>query len=87
MKKYYRDPEEGMAAGVIAGFGTHLQVDPLLLRAGLAYACLAGGTTVTGYLLGAYLLLWVCAPRVAQPVSVQDLDETTASTEETPPAQ
>ena len=64
MKKYYRDPEDGMIAGVLAGFGAHLQVDPLLLRLGLAYACLAGGATVAGYIIGAYALLWVCAPRV-----------------------
>ncbi|MGI9097566.1 MAG: PspC domain-containing protein, partial [Solirubrobacteraceae bacterium] len=52
-----RDPEHGMVAGVCAGLGRHLDIDPLLLRIAFAATTLASGVGLV-----AYLLAWMLLP-------------------------
>jgi signal transduction histidine kinase len=52
-----RDPEHGMVAGVCAGLGRRLQVDPLLLRIVFAATSLASGIGLV-----AYVLAWILLP-------------------------
>jgi signal transduction histidine kinase len=52
-----RDPEHGMVAGVCAGLGKRLQVDPLLLRIVFAATALASGIGLV-----AYVLAWILLP-------------------------
>ncbi len=62
-----RDPEHGVAAGVCAGLGARLGVDPLILRVALVAASVAGGVGVVLYLVG-WALLPVAASDVVHPV-------------------
>ncbi|HUR87309.1 MAG TPA: PspC domain-containing protein [Solirubrobacteraceae bacterium] len=57
IRELRRDPENGMVAGVCAGLGRHLDVDPLILRLGFA-----GTTLLSGVGLVAYLLAWMLLP-------------------------
>jgi signal transduction histidine kinase len=52
-----RDPENGKIAGVCAGLGKRLQVDPLLIRLGFVATTLASGI---GLVL--YVLAWILMP-------------------------
>jgi signal transduction histidine kinase len=52
-----RDPEHGMVAGVCAGLGKRLQVDPLLLRIVFAATTLASGIGIV-----VYVLAWILLP-------------------------
>ena len=52
-----RDPDNGMVAGVCAGLGRRLQVDPLLLRIVFAATTLASGIGLV-----AYVLAWILLP-------------------------
>jgi signal transduction histidine kinase/phage shock protein PspC (stress-responsive transcriptional regulator) len=52
-----RDPDNGMVAGVCAGLGQRLQVDPLLLRIVFAATTLASGIGLV-----AYVLAWILLP-------------------------
>src|SRR5204862_4975231 len=52
-----RDPEHAMVAGVCAGLGKRLQVDPLLVRFGFVATTLASGV---GLVL--YVLAWILMP-------------------------
>jgi signal transduction histidine kinase len=52
-----RDPQHGMIAGVCAGLGKRLQVDPLLVRFGFVATTLASGI---GLVL--YVLAWILMP-------------------------
>jgi phage shock protein PspC (stress-responsive transcriptional regulator) len=52
-----RDPKHGMVAGVCAGLGKRLQVDPLLLRIVFAATALASGIGLV-----AYVLAWILLP-------------------------
>jgi len=53
----YRDPERGVVAGVCAGLGQRLGVDPLLPRVVFVAAAAVGGMGV-----GAYVLAWLLIP-------------------------
>jgi signal transduction histidine kinase len=52
-----RDPENGMIAGVCAGLGAHLNIDPLLLRIAFGATTLASGVGLI-----AYVLAWIFLP-------------------------
>ena len=52
-----RDTDNGMVAGVCAGLGRRLQVDPLLLRIAFAATTLASGIGLV-----AYVLAWILLP-------------------------
>jgi signal transduction histidine kinase len=54
-----RDPEHGMVAGVCAGLGRYLDIDPLLLR--IAFGAMS---LVSGVGLVAYVLAWILVPAV-----------------------
>lgn len=70
MKRIYRSAGEARIAGVCAGFGEYLAVDPVLVRLGWLAA-----TFLTGIVPGtlAYLAAWIVVPpapeagRVARP--------------------
>jgi signal transduction histidine kinase len=57
LRELRRDPEHGMVAGVCAGLGRHLDIDPLLLR--IAFGAM---TFASGVGLVAYLLAWMLVP-------------------------
>ena len=57
-----RDTEHGMIAGVCAGLGRRLDVDPLLLRIVFAATALASGIGLV-----AYVLAWILVPAEAKP--------------------
>jgi phage shock protein PspC (stress-responsive transcriptional regulator) len=52
-----RDPANGMMAGVCAGLGKRLQVDPLLLRIAFVATTFASGVGIV-----AYVLAWILLP-------------------------
>jgi phage shock protein PspC (stress-responsive transcriptional regulator)/transcription initiation factor TFIIIB Brf1 subunit/transcription initiation factor TFIIB len=60
-----RDPENGLVAGVCAGLGRRLGVDPLLLRIVFAATTLASGIGLV-----AYVLAWIMLPAGAADGSV-----------------
>ena len=53
-----RDTRRGWLAGVLAGIGDRIRVDPLVLRVGFVVAAIATG----GLLLLAYLIAWAALP-------------------------
>jgi phage shock protein C len=57
VRRIYRDPENGMLAGVCAGLAEYFEIDPTLVRIGFIAAALAGGP---GILL--YIMLWFVIP-------------------------
>ncbi len=65
MKRLFRSPREGQAAGLCAGLGRYLGVDPTVVR--LSWVL---GTLLTGLLPGvlAYLAGWLLVPEEPQPV-------------------
>jgi signal transduction histidine kinase len=57
LRELRRDPEHGMVAGVCAGLGRHLDIDPLLLRIAFAAMSFASGVGIV-----AYVLAWILVP-------------------------
>jgi signal transduction histidine kinase/phage shock protein PspC (stress-responsive transcriptional regulator) len=57
LRELRRDPEHGMVAGVCAGLGRHLDIDPLLLRIAFGAMTFASGVGIV-----AYLLAWMLIP-------------------------
>jgi signal transduction histidine kinase len=57
LRELRRDPEHGMVAGVCAGLGRHLDIDPLLLRIAFGAMSLASGVGIV-----AYVLAWIFVP-------------------------
>ena len=57
VKKLYRIPSEGSLAGVCAGLGKHLSIDPVILRVLFAVLSFSGGL---GILI--YLVMWLMVP-------------------------
>jgi signal transduction histidine kinase len=51
-----RDPSHGLIAGVCAGFGARLGIDPLLIRVGFAATMFAGGIGIPLYILAWFLI-------------------------------
>ncbi len=56
-KKLYRDKDNSMVGGVLAGFGHYLGIDPLWLRIIMVILLLGFGT---GFLI--YVILWILMP-------------------------
>jgi len=57
LRELRRDPGNGMVAGVCAGLGQRLDIDPLLLRIVFAATTLASGLGIV-----AYVLAWMLVP-------------------------
>jgi signal transduction histidine kinase len=57
LRELRRDPEHGMVAGVCAGLGSYLDIDPLLLRIAFGATSLASGVGIV-----AYVLAWMLVP-------------------------
>lgn len=57
MKKLYRSETDKVVAGVCAGLGEYLNIDPVIVRVAFAVLTVLGGA---GPLL--YLLLWIIVP-------------------------
>jgi signal transduction histidine kinase len=57
LRELRRDPEHGMVAGVCAGLGSYLDIDPLLLRIAFGATSLASGVGIV-----AYILAWMLVP-------------------------
>lgn len=61
-------PREGrVLAGVAAGVGAYLGVDPVVVRVVLAGLTVTGGAGVAGYLLG-----WLLIPEAGHPESIAE---------------
>lgn len=61
-------PGEGrVLAGVAAGVGAYLGVDPVVVRVVLAVLTVTGGAGVAGYLLG-----WLLIPAAGEPDSIAE---------------
>ena len=60
MKRIYRDPDHKMLAGICAGIGEMINIDPTLIRLGLVF-----GTVVTGFVPGiiVYAVGWFIIPQ------------------------
>lgn len=56
-KRLYRDTDEGMLAGVSAGLGHYLNIDPLLIRVLWIVLVLVGGSGVL-----VYIIAWIAIP-------------------------
>ncbi|HEX8763219.1 MAG TPA: PspC domain-containing protein [Candidatus Saccharimonadales bacterium] len=56
-KQLYRDPENGMIAGVAAGVAAYLNIDVVLVRILFVLLALASGAGIV-----LYLLIWILAP-------------------------
>jgi phage shock protein C len=59
MKRIYRDTDHKMIAGICAGIGEMLNIDPTLVRLALVF-----GTVFTGFAPGivAYVIGWLIIP-------------------------
>src|SRR5690554_5852613 len=56
-KRLYRDTDEGMLAGVSAGLGHYLNIDPVLIRVLWIVLVLVGGSGVL-----VYIIAWIAIP-------------------------
>jgi len=61
-RKLYRSVNNKMIAGIAAGLGEYLNIDPTLVRLGFIVLALMGGPGVL-----AYLIMWLVVPQ--EPVS------------------
>jgi phage shock protein C len=59
MKRIYRDTEHKMIAGICAGVGALLNIDPTLVRLALVFCAVA---TMLAPCVVAYLVGWVIIP-------------------------
>lgn len=58
-KRLFRDPENGMIAGVAAGLAAYLNIDPIIIRLIFVLLVLSGGAGIL-----VYVLLWLLVPPV-----------------------
>ena len=63
VKHLYRDPNKGLVAGVLAGLGEYLKVDPTVLR--VAFLLLTFLTAIVPMVLF-YLAAWIIVPEQPQ---------------------
>ena len=66
-KKMYRIPSEGDIAGVCAGLGEHLAVDPIIFRILFIVFSISGGFGIL-----VYLFMWAFVP--VKPSDVESPD-------------
>jgi phage shock protein PspC (stress-responsive transcriptional regulator) len=79
-KKLYRDTENGMIGGVLAGLGHYFGVDKVWLRIFLLILVFAGGTGIL-----AYIILWIAMPEAqttseklemrGEPVTISNIEK------------
>jgi phage shock protein PspC (stress-responsive transcriptional regulator) len=79
-KKLYRDPENAVIGGVLAGLGHYFGVDKVWLRVLLLIMVFAGGTGLL-----AYLILWIAMPEArttseklemrGEPVTISNIEK------------
>ena len=79
-KKLYRDTENGMIGGVLAGLGHYFGVDKVWLRVFLLILVFAGGTGIL-----AYIILWIAMPEAVttseklemrgEPVTISNIEK------------
>lgn len=84
-KKFYRDGEDALIAGVCSGLGAYLNIDPVWVR--LAFI---GFTFLTGFGILLYIVLWLIVPEAktksqrlemrGEPVTLETLSEKLAET-------
>lgn len=55
-KKLYRDPRNGMLAGVCAGIAEYFNMDPTIIRLAWVLFSLLGGSGVLGYIIAAIVI-------------------------------
>ena len=55
-KKLYRDPMNGMVAGVCAGIGEYFGWDPTWVRLGWVLFTLLGGSGLLAYIIAAIII-------------------------------
>ena len=80
IRKLYRDTENGIIGGVLAGLGYYLGIDKVWLRITMLSLVLLGGTGVL-----AYIILWVVIPEakttsekiemVGEPVTISNIEK------------
>lgn len=58
-KRLFRDPDQGMVAGVAAGLAKYLGIDPIIIRLIFVVLTFTGGAGIL-----AYVLLWLLVPPV-----------------------
>lgn len=79
-KKLYRDTENGMLGGVLAGLGHYFGIDKVWLRLFLLLLVFAGGTGIL-----AYIILWIVMPEAkttseklemrGEPVTISNIEK------------
>jgi phage shock protein PspC (stress-responsive transcriptional regulator) len=79
-KKLYRDSENGMVGGVLAGLGHYFGIDKVWLRLFLLILLFAGGTGLL-----AYIILWIVMPEAkttaeklemtGEPVTISNIEK------------
>ncbi len=67
-KRLYRPRNDRMIAGVCAGIGNYLNIDPTLIRLGLLLLAIWGGGGIL-----AYIIAWVVIPEEPLPSPTSDL--------------
>lgn len=77
-KKLYRSQSNRMIAGVCAGLGEYLNIDPILVR--IFFVLLALGGNGIGVMV--YLLLWITVPSEGNPRETNLQDTVRSGTEE-----
>lgn len=75
-KKLYRIPSEGMIAGICAGLGEYLDLDPTIIRLVFVLLAFGGGS---GVLI--YIIMWLIIPIKHEGAQVSE--EITAPEDET----
>ena len=55
-KKLYRDPRNGMLAGVCAGIAEYFNMDPTIIRLAWVLFSLLGGSGLLGYIIAAIVI-------------------------------
>ncbi|MBP7831943.1 MAG: PspC domain-containing protein [Candidatus Pacebacteria bacterium] len=79
-KKFYRDTEHQVIAGVASGIGAYLNIDPVVVRILFLISVLLGGAGII-----AYIILWIAVPEAktasqklemqGDPVTLQSVSE------------
>jgi len=67
-RKLYRDPDNRILGGVIAGIGAYTKIDPVVLRIILVALIIISwftGPGITGFSIVVYLVLWIVIPEAS----------------------
>lgn len=60
-RKFFRDPENGILAGVCSGFAAYINIDPVIVR--IVFVILS----FTGLAIPLYIIMWIIAPSASTP--------------------